>query len=183
MITERIYCKRLLIITGSGKNAGKTTLVNSIIQSMQAKYPVVAIKISPHFHKVEYNPVLYESAGNYMIYEENSDFPEKDSSKMKHAGANRVFYIQSDDQYTGEAFLKCLEYIEGNLPVICESGSLDQFIAPGLLIYIRKDEVDVKRDTIHSTGVVISRDRDQFSSVLDKIFFYSGKWVYKEIRE
>jgi len=179
MITERIYCPRVLIISGSGKNAGKTTLINALIHSLKPAYQVVAIKISPHFHPVRYNNFIFECAGKYSIYEELSVLPENDSSKMKQAGASRVFYIQSKDQYVGEAFLKCLEYVDDLFPVICESGSLDQMITPGLMIYIRNGEKELKMDAYERISMMIDRDRDHFKSVVDKISFQSGTWGYQ----
>jgi hypothetical protein len=178
MIMEKIYCPRLLIITGSGKNVGKTTLINSLIPSLKTIHTLVAIKISPHFHPVSDNEELFRNPGYFLIYEEKSMQSGNDSSKMKRAGAHKVFYIQSKNQYADEAFLRCLEYVEDNIPVICESGALYKKIRPGLMIYIKKEEKRLKTGNSDRNSVVIMRDHDHFKSVVDKISFKSGNWEF-----
>jgi len=179
MIADKIYCSRLLIVSGSGKNVGKTTLISSIIKSMKGINSIVAIKISPHFHPVSYAENLYHQPGEFTIYEENSFIPENDSSKMKLAGAYRTFYIQVKDTYVGEAFLKCLDYIEEDLPVICESGALNQVISPGLWIYVTKEDIGGTTPRLNQNMAIVRRDEQQFKMVARQIFYQSGKWEYQ----
>jgi hypothetical protein len=182
MIADKIYCPRLLIVSGSGKKAGKTTLVSSIIRAIKDDSPIVAIKISPHFHPVKYEKYLCNEPGKFMIYEENSFLPENDSSKMKQSGAFRVFYIQVKDTYVGEAFLKCMDYVENDAPVICESGSLSRLIAPGLMIFISQNEMEIElpEKYLNSDMVVIKRDQEHFKSIVNRIYYHSGQWEYQK---
>jgi hypothetical protein len=177
MIADKIYCPRLLIISGSGKNTGKTTLVSALIQSMKPYVKIVAIKISPHFHPVNYESYLYHEPGKFTVYEEHSFFPENDSSKMKNSGASQVFYLQAKDPYVGEAFLKCMDYVQESSPVICESGSLNQVILPGLRIYIQ-DGQSVPQPLSDENTVAIHRDQEHFKSVVDHILYRSGRWEF-----
>lgn len=139
----------------------------------------MAIKISPHFHPVSYAEYLYHQPGEFTIYEENSFIPENDSAKMKLAGAFRTFYIQVKDTCVGAAFLKCLDYIEGDLPVICESGALGRVISPGLWVYITKDGMGGELPVLNQNMAIINHDEQQFDMVARKIFYQSGKWEYQ----
>lgn len=180
MAAEKIYCPRLLIISGSGKNAGKTTLISSLIRSMKHHSKIVAIKISPHFHPVNYEKCLFHEPDQFTIYEEHSLFPENDSSKMKHSGAFQVFYIQAMDQFVGEAFLKCIDYVEDSSPVVCESGSLVHVITPGLMIYVSQNGNEVSTKILSKNTILISRDQEHFKSVIDYIFYLSGRWEFQK---
>jgi hypothetical protein len=157
---------------------GKTTFINSLILSLKTVHSLVAMKISPHFHLVSNNKKLYDNPGWYQIYEENSMLPENDSSKMKRAGACKVFYIQSKNQHAGEAFLRCLKYVDDKIPVICESGALHQKIRPGLLIYIYKEKMRFLIGKSGRNHMVNMRDQDHYKSVVDKISFISGNWGF-----
>jgi hypothetical protein len=179
MIADKIYCPRLLIVSGSGKKAGKTTLVSSIVRAMKNKYRIVAIKISPHFHPVQYDNFLYHEPGKFTIYEENSLFPENDSSKMKQSGAYRVFYIQVKDIHVWEAFLKSMDYVDVDSPVICESGSLGKVIDPGLSAFVSRESIEIfSRKLIHNL-VIVNRDDEQFRSVVDQITYRAGQWEFQ----
>jgi hypothetical protein len=177
MITETIICPRLLVISGSGKKVGKTKLAVSIIRSMKNDFEMTAIKISRHFHKAENVRILYEEGGSYSIYEEKSVQPVNDSSKMKYAGAARAFYIQAFDSRVGEAFLKCLEYIDEYSPIICESGSLGNLIRPGLAIYITNECRTISGEPNGLNMILIVRGQGEVENVLDSITFKSGRWL------
>ena len=69
-----------LIIAGTGQNVGKTTLVCNIISENKA-YNIIALKISPHFHKLAINDKIISQTPNYTIVEETKTDTNKDSSK------------------------------------------------------------------------------------------------------
>jgi hypothetical protein len=177
MIAETINCPRLLVISGSGKKVGKTKLAVSLIRSFKYDFEVTAIKISRHFHKVENVEMLYGEVESYSIYEEKSVQPVKDSSKMKHAGAARALFIQAIDSKVGEAFLKCLEYVDEYSPLICESGSLGNTIRPGLAIHITNEILAMAGEPDDRNIIIIARGQGELAKVLDSIAFKSGRWI------
>ena len=57
----QIKMPELLLIAGTGRNSGKTTLVCHIIKKKCTCFPIVAIKITPHFHQeIESGRIIVE---------------------------------------------------------------------------------------------------------------------------
>jgi len=50
-----LKCPNILLITGNGKNVGKTTLSCRIIENQNNEYDFIAVKISTHFHEYYYD--------------------------------------------------------------------------------------------------------------------------------
>ena len=139
---------KILLISGSGQNTGKTTLACKIIEQNKEKQ-IVVIKISPHFHTVENGDLLY-SDNLYQIYQEHNTDGIKDSSKMLIAGAKEVFYIQATDKGLDLAYKKVSELISNNSFVVCESGGLRDIIKPAVFIFIKNiDESKIKEKSKH----------------------------------
>jgi len=149
---------KILLISGSGQNIGKTTFVCNIISKNKGK-DIVAIKISPHFHKVETAKLLF-SENDYQIYQELDKTGSKDSNKMLNAGAKQVFYIQAKDESLNSAYHKLSELIDNETYIICESGALRDIIKPRAFIFIKNiDEDKIKEKSKHliplADGVLI----------------------------
>ena len=49
------YHSNILAISGTGRNVGKTTLTCGIIKKLGIDQKPTAVKISPHFHSVDYD--------------------------------------------------------------------------------------------------------------------------------
>jgi len=139
---------KILLISGSGQNIGKTTFVCKII-SKNKENNIVAIKISPHFHKVETGKLLF-SKNDYQIYQELDKTGKKDSNKMLKAGAKQVFYIQAKDEELSSAYLKLSELIDDEAYIICESGALRNILKPKIFIFIKNiEEAKIKEKAKH----------------------------------
>ena len=139
---------KILLISGSGQNIGKTTFVCDIISKNKEK-TIVAIKISPHFHKIETGKLLF-SENDYQIYQEFDKTGKKDSNKMLNAGATQVFYIQTTDDGLTKAYKKVSEFINDNSFVICESGALRNILKPKVFIFIKNiEEAKIKEKSKH----------------------------------
>jgi hypothetical protein len=137
---------KILLIAGSGKNIGKTTLVCNIIKQNKDKN-IVAIKVSPHFHKVENCKLLF-SDNLYQIYKEQNLDGIKDSSKMLLAGAKAVYYIQAKDEALELAYKKISGLINSDCFVVCESGGLRDIIKPAIFLFIKHID-DTKQKSKH----------------------------------
>ena len=92
---------KMLLIGSERRKAGKTTLACKVINKFNAKYNIVAIKItilsedSPnHNHKstIENDRVLWENG--YDIFEENDTRGKTDTSKFLAAGAKTILLVQ-----------------------------------------------------------------------------------------
>ena len=123
----------LLLVAGSGRNSGKTTFVCKIIE--QFRYlGITSIKISPHFHNPSDGLIPITGKSGYIIYEETNRRTLKDSSRMLKSGAEKVYYIQTHEEYLNEAFSDVYMKIEPGKPVICESPGLIHYFEPGIFI-------------------------------------------------
>jgi hypothetical protein len=139
--------ENLLLVAGTGKNSGKTTMVCRVIRQFR-NLGIIAVKISPHFHEPSKGLALISEKKEYNIYEETDQGMSKDTSRMLKCGAERVFLGQTAEGYLLEAFSKIIKKIPENRPVVCESPGLIKYIEPGvLIIMIAGNELNKKNIT------------------------------------
>jgi hypothetical protein len=166
----------ILLVSGSGRKAGKTSLVCEIIKNISSSYPLVAVKISPHFYSGSINPVFYSSE-DIIIEEERNPESDKDSSRMLKAGARKVYFIQARDAFIKDAFEKI--NVGKDIPVICESGGAAKSIIPGFQIFVCHDSGDnrMKNHEIPSQSDLVIRFRDgKFDFDISRISFSEHTW-------
>jgi hypothetical protein len=125
--------ENLLLVAGSGRNSGKTTIICKIINQFR-HLGITSIKISPHFHNLSDGLVLFSERSGFAIYEETSRDSSKDSSRMLQSGAEKVYYIQATEVSVNEAFSEVYSSIAPGKAIICESPALINYIEPGLFI-------------------------------------------------
>ena len=135
--------ENMILVSGSGRNVGKTTFIRRIIRQNTPKN-VLAIKITPHFHKATSGLIPIHVGENYAVYEETDRFSEKDTSLFLKAGAKRVFFIQAKDDNLETAFGIVSALIGPDQPVIVESAALRKIRVPSLYIFIQKRFETVK---------------------------------------
>jgi hypothetical protein len=123
----------LLVVAGTGRNSGKTTLVCRIIEQF-SHLGITSIKISPHFHDPSPGLIHISGKPGFEIYEETVSNPIKDSSRMLQSGAAKVYYIQAREESIYEAFSAVCMNLAADQPVICESPSLINYLTPGLFV-------------------------------------------------
>jgi hypothetical protein len=143
--------KNLLIIGGSGRNVGKTTLALTIINKISKETKVLGLKVSTHKHGEELFHGNHTSllSDNYRISVETRMLPNKDTALMLDAGAGNAYFIEASSHKVMEAYEKFKkQYNEIGLPVVCESRSLRKHIKPGLFILLVNDD-QIKHDTNH----------------------------------
>jgi len=145
-----------IIIAGTGQNVGKTTLVCNIISQNRDKN-IIAVKISPHFHKLTKTDVIIAQTDNYVIIEETKTDTEKDSSKMLKSGARKVFYIQSTDKYLAEVFNEIKKQIPKKSNIIIESGGARNNFKPTLFLMIK--HADNNQNKIKSAKLLSLADK------------------------
>ena len=145
--------KNLLLIAGTGRNVGKTILACEIIHILSKTTKVIGVKISHHFHSVEEGQKVIANTQDYLIIEE-SLITSKDSSRMKQAGANKVFYIQARQENLLKAFNIVSDEIDNSL-VICESGGLHRYIKPGVFLLVKGNEIPEDKKPLLSFNPII----------------------------
>lgn len=139
---------RLLIIGGTGREAGKSSLAALLI-SKYADRGVIAVKITPHPHPDMTGLTAIVGNAGFQLYEERNGASEKDSSRMLRAGASKVFLIVAGEAWLGEAFAALVPFLPAGAPVVCESPALRRFIEPDLFILmLHTDENNPERKNI-----------------------------------
>ncbi|MCB2221510.1 MAG: hypothetical protein KQI35_14010 [Bacteroidetes bacterium] len=170
----------LLIIAGTGRKSGKTTIACNLIHFYSKKHLVYAIKISPHKHFMGDEASIIIRTDHYKITEEFNAHTGKDSSRMLAAGAARSLYIECDDHFVKEAFLLSYHNFPSNVPVICESPALISFINPGLFIIADHPGVHPKKEKIlamkSQADFLINIRKETAHQYVDKIAIQNGSW-------
>ncbi|RUT78931.1 hypothetical protein [Ancylomarina longa] len=171
--------KNILLIAGTGRNVGKTLLACKIIAHLKQSYPIVSIKISPHFH--ELNTEILKQNNNFQIAEEKELNGSKDSNRLLRAGSKRVFYVQTKDEFLGEV----LHFFDSTIPkgsaLIIESGGLGEIIQPGLFLVLnKKNNKNIKPRAIRYKQIAdkwIEFDGKEFNATYQNISFKNQEWV------
>ena len=128
----------LLMIAGTGRKVGKTTLACKVIRHISKKHNVVGIKISPHMHNQVNGQKIIAQGPDYLIIEETNPGSDKDSSRMLRAGATQVFSLQTKDRHFQAPFQTLMGLIPKGQPIVCESGALLNYAKPGLFILVKR---------------------------------------------
>lgn len=166
----------ILIVSGTGRNIGKTILSCRILAQLTKNHEPVGVKISPHFHPMEDEQEYIHQSENFVIIEEKS-MSKKDSSRMLQAGAARVFYVQCKKEYLNEALEKLFPLLNPEQPVVVESGGLYNLVEPGLLIYITGNELK-KKIEIRPESKVAALAQNEVKDFKEKnIHFANGKFT------
>src|SRR5512133_2356511 len=95
----------LLLIAGTGTKSGKTTMACRIIEQFKS-LNITAIKITPHFHETTPGLKIIAEEPGYSIYEETNSASTKDTSRMLHSGAVKVFFAKVLDDSIKSVFDK-----------------------------------------------------------------------------
>lgn len=136
-LNELQYYPNILLVTGNGKNVGKTTLSCRIIANNKHKADLVCVKISTHFHDFDKDDKVIEQNEDFILIEELKRGTGKDSSQMLDAGAKRVFFLMVKDDYLPRAWALLQEQLDDvNVPMIIESAALRKILKPGLFTMI-----------------------------------------------
>jgi hypothetical protein len=180
MYGERRRYPNVLLISGSGRDTGKTTLACQLIRKICREEKVTAIKISPHFHEVDYPEALAKQHGDYAIYlERRSDRP-KDSSRLLAAGAGTVYYVQARDNCLSDLWSVLYGWLDPQAPIIVESGGLHRLIRPGISISLRHADRDRRKHQSSDADIDIITSLEQLNSSIGRIIFRNGMWMLKE---
>lgn len=139
MITD----SRFVIIAGTARNVGKTTLVCQLIESFSDRN-IIALKFIT-LKKNGFNHSHHQDVDTFRLTEEKALDSEKDTVKMLKSGAQRSFMLVSLEKSIPEALDAFLATIDDNDLIIVESATLRKYLKPVAFIIVdRKDAEDRK---------------------------------------
>ena len=169
----------LLLIAGTGTKSGKTSLASKIIRQFP-NLEIAAIKISPHFHETTSGLVPISEGSGYSIYEETNSDSSKDTSRMLKAGAKKVYFAKVWDDQLLTVFNEIMEYIPSNVPVICESPALRNFIEPGVFIIMTSETINKHKNIKHLQALPhVMYELEELPGLSSiPVGFEEGRWVY-----
>lgn len=173
--------KDLLLITGSGRNVGKTTFICNIISSNPLK-KFAAVKISPHFHDRTEGLIPIVEDVDFCIFEETDCGSDKDTSRYLQAGALKSYFIQTNDQSLEKAFRLTSVLLDPDQPFLVESARLRHILKPELFVFIQGNDAIEKPFSIEmreKADVTVFSDGAQFS-IDPGYFYYNHVWKVEE---
>ncbi len=170
----------ILLIAGSGRNVGKTSLACAIIDQFKDS-GISAIKISPHLHHLENEDNLLVKNKYFQIINETSLEGLKDSSKMLKAGAEKVIYVQSEDDHIEEAFDAANDFIDMHGLIIVESGGLRKVLKPGVFLFLTKRGMNIKNKHLHQyADLVMDNGLTDIDGIIERVGVAGDKWVLEQ---
>ena len=152
-----IRCPNMLMVGAAGRNLGKTTFICRTIERLSKAQAVVAIKVTA-FDDVE-GEIIAETQkcqtyktlqGRFMVTREGDGPDEKDTHRMFHAGAEKVYWLRSLKSALAEGMQALFNQMHDDgvslesACVICESNSARKAVEPGLFVIVRQAGDDFK---------------------------------------
>ncbi len=125
-----------ILIAGTGRNVGKTTLACRLIKQLAATGKVTAVKIAPHFHELTKRQIVIHQEEGLTIVHETDEATDKDTSRYLRAGAWPAIYVQAVNKKLPALIGWMEKKLDTNFPVIIESGGLGKYIHPGKAYFV-----------------------------------------------
>jgi len=176
------YLPGLLIIGGSSRNVGKTTLATTLIRRYRETHEIIGLKVTSIYPKEKNYHGNHEKelTGDYEIFEETNPDGYKDTSKMLWHGAKKVYYVRAQDHAIQAALNEFYSLIPENPIIVCESISLRQFVKPGLFVLIQSTLSHQAKVSFQKmlpyADLVIHSDGKEFDFNVDRLVFENGAW-------
>lgn len=175
--------KNLLIIGGTGRNVGKTSLALLLLKKFN-EHSIIGLKVSAHRKEEElfHGTHVFYPADNFRITEENCIQPWKDTAQMLNAGASKAFYIEAASNNISEAYKDFKNnFNPENLPVICESRSLRKHLIPGINILLIDTPEKISDLDIAQADIVFyyKQGLEGLHNVAERINLSADGWTIK----
>lgn len=161
--SEVEYFSNIILVSGNGRNVGKTTFICELINQLKILKPI-SVKVSSHFHSVDLDKYLVlNQSDDFILLEEKNHDGSKDSNRMLRAGADKVFFLMVKDDKIGLAFNSLKKHFSKNVPIIIESASFRQILKPSLFFIVFGEETkNLKKSVI------------EFLPFADKKLYFDG---------
>jgi len=129
----------LVVIGGHSRSVGKTSVVGGLVSALR-DFRWTAVKITQYGHGIcSANGEACECANtdhSWAISEERDRSGESDTSRFLLAGAERVFWVRTEQGRLAEAMPTLRQRLEGAGNVIIESNRVLKFLRPDLYLTI-----------------------------------------------
>ena len=129
----------LVVVGGHSRSVGKTSVVGGLVCAMR-DFHWTAVKITQYGHGIcSANGEACECANtdhSWAISEERDRSGESDTSRFLLAGAERVFWVRTEQGRLAEAMPTLRQRLEGAGNVIIESNRVLKFLRPDLYLTI-----------------------------------------------
>ncbi len=133
----------MLVVGGNARNIGKTTLACNIIHTFSKKHKLVGLKVITHRkgEAEEHGEKDSMLEHGFRITEEWRRDIHKDTARMLQAGAANVYMIRTFEKYLKDALQTFFNEYGRKHYFVCESGAINDYIRPGVFIYVRDKTV------------------------------------------
>jgi hypothetical protein len=173
---HRVPFPKMILVTGDGRNVGKTTFCSQIIRNLSAKAEVIAIKTTPHKHGLTEGLELIAKTDEYTVALETA-VHQKDSALLLQAGAKKVYLIMADQQHVGKAFSNISEQVQHTI-CVAESGSLAAYIQPGFFFFIKNHTGEIqKRQYLELNPVIVTNLNREFDFAPEKLDIVNNELI------
>jgi len=172
----------LLLIGGTSRKIGKTTLASMVIEEFAKTNEIIGVKISnmvagdEAFHGF-HEHILHD---HYSILKEQQS-GNKDSQRMLGSGAVASYFIRVRDEYLEEAFGALLEKIGKNKIIVCESNSLRNIVEPALFLMVNGNNKELKAESEKWLAMadvqLAAHDYPHFTETIKRLKIDKGNWV------
>ena len=129
----------IVVIGGHSRSVGKTSVVAGLIAALP-EFHWTAAKITQYGHGIcSANGEPCDCASNdhsWAITEEKNRDGDSDTSRFLAAGAERVWWVRTEQGRLAEAMPAFREQIKGARNVILESNSVLKFLRPDLYLSV-----------------------------------------------
>lgn len=181
----------MLMIGSTGRNLGKTQLACAFLRNFSKIHSIVGIKVTPITAGEAQGPpngmgckVRSSLDGAYTLLEETNARSKKDTARLLHAGASRVFWLRVVKERLQEGLTALLDIVGPNTISICESNLLRNIVEPGLFLMItssgpnrwKSSALKLKK---HADRIVFS-ENGQCSFDLHQIKILEDRWALLE---
>ncbi|MHC1775978.1 MAG: hypothetical protein AB9834_11255 [Lentimicrobium sp.] len=176
----------LIIIGGSSRNVGKTTLAVKLIEKYAGSVSITGLKVTSIRPGEDSHHGSHSDRDlqNFRITGETSDQSSKDTARMLTAGADRVFYIETPDNQINNAVDMFLATENTGGPIVCESRNLRIAVIPGLFVLLKHyDASQIKPgfdyyEKLADIILTIDPDTRNSGSLADMIIWDGNSWKY-----
>ena len=129
----------IIVIGGHSRSVGKTSIVAGLISALP-QFHWTAFKITQYGHGIcSANGEACDCATgdhSWAVSEEKNRAGDSDTSRFLAAGAERVWWVRTEQGRLAEAMPTLRERLKGSSHVIIESNSILKFLRPDLYITV-----------------------------------------------
>lgn len=177
---------RMLMIGGTARKSGKTTLICRLLEAFGQKYRIGAVKVALYDDEGDfarhYPDALPERA---LVIREKDPALKKDSGKYLASGAAESWFMAALPEKE-PLVLEQIRKVSGRTDLmILESNTLRKNIQPGVFVIINKPDRPAKtsaRELAHLVDFTLETGDNAFEDVSQFIGVRDGRWMIKKTK-